>query len=191
MAIEITHITRMVNLQLHKAVIVPPQLNKDGSENPNRKPKVQMMFFGRCIKKNGDRVIQPNDAKQNHLLLGEAILAKFKIQEDIFAELYRFGLIENSVSDWDVIPTYYKINPTAEDIANGKKEGNMGVWFAPVTLLKLNGKDINYPIIKALEDKREDAFAKYSSSSLPWQNSSSELQSLESQINAELEGATP
>lgn len=187
MPIEITHITRMVNLQLHKAVIVPPQPNKDGSENPNRKPKVQMMFFGKCIKKNGDRVIQPSDAKQNHLLLGDAILAKFKIEEAIFAELYRFGLVENSTSDWDVIPTYYAMKLTAEDIANGKKEGNMGVWFAPVTLLKLNNKDINYPIIKQLEDKRENAFAKYSSSSLPWQNSNSDLQILESQINAELE----
>lgn len=180
MAIEITHITRMVNLQLHRAVIVPPQPNKDGSENPNRKPKVQMMFFGRCIKKNGDRVIQPDKAKENHPLLGDVILAKFKIEEALFAELYRLGLIENSISDWDVIPTYYAIKPTAEDIANGKKEGLMGVWFAPVTLLKLNSKDINYPIIKALEDKRQDAFAKYARH---------DLGALESQISAELEVA--
>jgi len=175
MAIEITHITRMVNLQLHRAVIVPPQPNKDGSENPNRKPKVQMMFFGRCIKKNGDRVIQPHEAKENHSLLGDVILAKFKIEEALFAELYRFGLVEKSISDWDVIPTYYRMEPTEKS-----KEGNMGVWFAPVTLLRLNGKDINYPIIRQLEDKREDAFAKYSRH---------DLGALESQINAELEVA--
>lgn len=180
MAIEITHITRMVNLQLHKAVIVPPEPNKDGSENPNRKPKVQMMFFGRCIKKNGDRVIQPHEAKENHSLLGEAILAKFKIEEALFAEFYRFGLVENSISDWDVIPNYYRMKPSEK-----QPEGNMGVWFQPVTLLKLNGKDINYPIIKVPEDKRENAFEKYSRHDL----GALDLGALESQINAELEGA--
>jgi hypothetical protein len=174
MAIEITHITRMCNVQLHRAIVVPPPQKKEGESQSNYKEKVQLFFYGRCIKKNSDRVISENEAKMSHSFLGDVVLAKFKIEESIFAELFRMGLVENSNSDWDVIPTYYAIKQK-----DGKPD-QMGVWFNPVTLLKLNGKDINYPLIRVPEDKRENAFEKYSRH---------DLGTLESQINAELEVA--
>lgn len=176
MPIEITHITRMPNMQLHRAIIVPPPPKKDGESQSNYKEKVQLFFYGRCIKKNSDRVISEYEAKMSHAFLGDTILAKFKIEEAIFAELFRMGLIENSHSDWDVIPQYYHM-----ESGDSKKNDSKGVWFAPATLLKLNGKDINYPIIRIPEDKRENAFEKYSRQ---------DLGTLESQINAELEVAS-
>jgi len=175
MAIEITHITRMANMQLHKAVVVPPPKSKDGEPQSNYKEKIQLFFYGRCIKKNSDRVISEHEAKMSHSFLGDTILAKFKIEEAIFAELFRMGLVENSHSDWDVIPQYYIIKQKEPG-----KPDQAGVWFNPATLLKLNGKDVSYPIIRIPEDKREDAFAKYSRQ---------DLGNLESQINAELEVA--
>lgn len=171
------------SLQLMRASIVPPE--DRGNEQIEQALKIQLLFCGCKISKNGDEIISQSDIKDLHRFFGDKILTKFKVGEEVFKHCRQLGLNIGSTCDWQAIPQIWNIG------------GGSGIWYRPAALLKIDGRATSYQILQLSKPKRpemQDAFAYFGNSEnsnhthSTWGN---ELGNLENQINAELEGATP
>jgi hypothetical protein len=182
---EIIHIARLTGMRLFSAGDVEPEEGENGKKGGTDKLKIQLLFYGRCIKKGAAKIIGSDKIEQVHETLGDGVLAKLKVEEEVFAELYRLGIREGTVSDWDVIPHAWTMP--------GTKGIKSGTWYQPTALIRLNGKDINFQILKSQNAKKplKNAFERFGNSTNTHSNWSGEMGNLEHQINAELEGATP
>ncbi len=178
---DLLDVVQLTALELHSASVVPrAELSKDTQSQ--QALKIQLFFFGRRVEKNAQEIISQNEIKQLRPLLGEKILIKFKVGEEVFKNCQQLGLKPGSKCDWDAMPQFW---------TSGTRGG---VWYQPVALIRLDGKDINYQIlkVKAQPKVNPDAFAYFDSSGNNRASSSSgwspSLDSLENQINSELEG---
>jgi hypothetical protein len=182
----------MVGVELYFADVIEPEVDESGNKKkPNDKLQIQLLFYASGIKKGSDKIIPLSEMKNMHGSLEDGILAKFKVEEDIFQKLMQLGLEEGTLSDWDVIPQAWSMPGKFKE---GKQEpGKTGTWYQPAALIKLNGKEINYQILKsqAIKKPRQNAFERFRKSSNTHSAWGNELGNLEHQINAELEGATP
>jgi hypothetical protein len=181
---EIIHIARLTGMRLFSAGDVEPEDGDNSKKGANDKLKIQLLFYGRCIKKGEAKIIGSEKIQQVHETLGDGVLAKLKVEEAVFAELYRLGLREGTVSDWDVIPHAWTMP--------GTKGIKSGTWFQPTAFIRLDGRDMNFQILKSQNVKKplKNAFERFKNSNNTHSSWSGELGNLEHQINAELEGAT-
>lgn len=180
---EILHIARLTSMELFTADVVEPEAADAGKKNPSDRLRVEMFFLGTCNQKGDDKVISGAEIKLVHSTLGNKMLAKFKLDEDVFQRLLQMGLLPGTTSDWDVIPQPWSMP--------GKTGPKLGIWYQPVSLIKLNGKVINYQILKSSTTKkpRQNAFERFGGSNNTHTNWDASLGNLERQINTELEGA--
>jgi len=181
---QIIHIARLTGMRLFSAGDVEPDEGENGKKGANDKLKIQLLFYGRCIKKGAAKIIGFDQIRQIHDTLGDGVLAKLKVEEEVFAELYRLGLREGTVSDWDVIPHAWTMP--------GPKGIKSGTWYQPTALVRLDSKDINHQILKNQNARKplKNAFERFENSSNTHSTWSGELGTLEHQINTELEGVT-
>ena len=169
------------SLQLMSAGIVPPE--DRGEEQIEQALKVQLLFCGCKIPRNGNEIISQNDIKDLHRFFGDKILTKFKVGEEVFKHCRELGLDIGSICDWQAIPQIWNIG------------GNSGIWYRPAALLKIDGRKASYQILHLGKPKRpelQDAFAYFGNSensNHAHDNWDASLGNLENQINAELEGA--
>lgn len=175
-------VINFAGLRLMRAGIVPSE--ERGKDQAEQALKVQLLFCGCKVSKGENEIISQSDISDLHRFFGDKILTKFKVGEEVFKHLRTLGLNTGSECDWQAIPQIWNIG------------GNSGIWYRPAALLKIDGKGANYQILKVGKPKRsemQDAFAYFDNDrtpSFPWSPSpDSELKNLESQINAELEGA--
>ena len=187
MSLELLHVIRLPNLKFSHADVVP-QEEKDKSKGIESQLKIQLFFFGRRVEKKVLDLISLEEIQTLPRSLGEQVFVKFKVTEEIFRRCHQLGLEDGSgaIADWDAVP-----QPWASK--NIKGEITSGIWFLPAALLKLNGKDINYQILKNQSNKplRQDAFAFFGLSNNTHNNWEASLGNLEKEINAELEEAAP
>jgi hypothetical protein len=167
-------------MRLFSAGDVEPEEGENDKKDSNDKLKIQLLFYGRCIKKGAAKIIKAEDI---HDSLGDGVLAKLKVEEEVFAQLYRLGLREGTISDWDVIPQAWTMP--------GTKGIKSGTWYQPTALISLDGREINYQILKSQNTRKPlknsfERFKKSSNTHVGWDAS---LENLGNQINAELEGA--
>jgi len=181
---EIIHIARLTGMRLFSAGDVEPEEGENDKKGSNDKLKIQLLFYGRCLKKGAAKIIKAEDI---HDSLGDGVLAKLKVEEEVFAQLYRLGLREGTISDWDVIPQAWTMP--------GTKGIKSGTWYQPTALISLDGREINYQILKSQNTRKplKNSFERFKNSNnthtaISWDGDAS-LGNLENQINAELEGA--
>lgn len=178
---DLLDVVQLSALELHSASVVPrDELSKNTQSE--QQLKIQLFFFGRRVEKNAQEIISQSEIKQLRPLLGEKILIKFKVGGEVFKNCQHLGLKPGSKCDWDAMPQFW---------TSGTRGG---VWYQPVALIRLDGKDINYQILKAkARSGTTDAFSYFDSNGNNRANSSSgwspSLDSLENQINSELEHA--
>jgi len=179
---EIIHIARLTGMKLFSAGDVEPEEGENGKKGANDKLKIQLLFYGRCIKKGQAKIFR---AENVHDSLGDGVLAKLKVEEEVFAELYRLGLREGTVSDWDVIPQAWTMP--------GTKGIKSGTWYQPTALITLENREINYQILKSQNTRKplKNSFERFEKSNHTHPSWDASLGNLEKEINAELEGATP
>lgn len=185
---DLVDVISFPKLRLARAGIVPQE--ERGEDKAEQQLKIQLLFYGRRVDKNGDEIIIQSEIKNLHRALGDKILIKFKVGEEVFQQFMRLGMDTGSECDWDAVPQVWFFKDK-----NGNSKN--GIWYKPAALLKLDGKDINYQILAISKPKRaemQDAFAYFKGKAgipfggVSWGN---ELGNLENQINAELEGAAP
>jgi len=171
-------------MRLFSAGDVEPEEGENDKKGSNDKLKIQLLFYGRCLKKGAAKIIKAEDI---HDSLGDGVLAKLKVEEEVFAQLYRLGLREGTISDWDVIPQAWTMP--------GTKGIKSGTWYQPTALISLDGREINYQILKSQNTRKplKNSFERFKNSNnthtaISWDGDAS-LGNLENQINAELEGA--
>jgi hypothetical protein len=184
---DLIDVVRLSSLRLASAGIVPPE--DRGKEQAEQQLKIQLLFYGRRVEKNGDEIIVQSEIKKLHHLLGDKILIKFKVGEEVFKHCKELGMIPGSECDWDAVPQVWFYKEKNENSKNGGIPKN-GIWYKPAALLKLDGKDISYQILQVAKSKRpamQDAFSYFNStaSATGWDTS---LDNLENQINSELSG---
>ncbi len=177
---EIIHIARLTGMRLFSAGDVEPEEGENDKKGSNDKLKIQLLFYGRCIKKGAAKIIKAEDI---HDSLGDGVLAKLKVEEEVFAQLYRLGLREGTISDWDVIPQAWTMP--------GTKGIKSGTWYQPTALISLDGREINYQILKSQNTRKplKNSFERFKNSSNTHVSWDASLENLGNQINAELEGA--
>ena len=190
---EFLDVVHLPGLELYRAGLVEEKKEeKEGQSQAEQQLKVQLFFFGRRVEKKALEIISQEEIIRARSWMGEKILIKFKVGEEVFKSCQRLGLLPGSKCDWDALP-----QPWMYKDKEGKPK--LGVWYQPAALLKLNGRDINYQILQAQSNKpqQQDAFAYFGLSNNS-SNTHSEvttwdasLGNLENQINAELEGASP
>jgi hypothetical protein len=167
-------------MRLFSAGDVEPEEGENDKKGSNDKLKIQLLFYGRCIKKGAAKIIKAEDI---HDSLGDGVLAKLKVEEEVFAQLYRLGLREGTISDWDVIPQAWTMP--------GTKGIKSGTWYQPTALISLDGREINYQILKSQNTRKplKNSFERFKNSSNTHVSWDASLENLGNQINAELEGA--
>jgi hypothetical protein len=179
---DFIHVTRMSGVQLFKAGIIEPEKESEESKKkPSEQLKIQLLFYGRCIEKGGDKIISQVLIKELYSALGDKILAKFKVEEEVFQRLIQMGLKEGSICDWDVVTQIWNI------------QGKSGIWYRPAALIRIDGRDINYQILKNQDSAKkpmQDAFARFGKSNHTQGTWDAALGSLEQEINSELQGAS-
>jgi hypothetical protein len=170
-------------MRLFSAGDVEPDEGDNGKKGANDKLKIQLLFYGRCIKKGEAKIIGSEKIREVHETLGDGVLAKLKVEEEVFAELYRLGLREGTVSDWDVIPHAWTMP--------GAKGMKSGTWFQPTAFIRLDNRELNYQILKSQNTRKplKNSFERFEKSNNTHINWDASLGSLEKEINAELEGA--
>ncbi len=186
---DLLHVIRLPSLEFSHAGIVP-QEEKDKAKGIESQLKIQLFFFGQRVEKKALEIIAQEEVKRIRPLLGEKVLIKFKVSEEVFKYCYRLGLRSGAKCDWIAVPQPWGFK-------NNKGELILGIWFMAATLLRLNGKEINYQILKnqSTQPVMQDAFAYFGFSNSThtansWDGDAS-LGDLEKEIDAELEGAAP
>jgi len=178
---QIIHIARLTDMKLFSAGDVEPEEGENDKKGGNDKLKIQLLFYGKCIKKGEAKIFR---AENVHDSLGDGVLAKLKVEEDVFSELYRLGLREGTISDWDVIPQAWTMP--------GKTGMKSGTWYQPTTLIRLENREINYQILKSQNTRKplKNSFERFEKSNNTHTNWDASMGNLKKEINAELEGAT-
>jgi hypothetical protein len=185
LAFDLLHVVRLASLEFSHADVVPKEEKKEQIE---QQLKIQLFFFGMRAEKKALEIMSLAEVKILPRSLGEQIFVKFKVSDEVFKRCHQLGLESGVTCDWDAVP-----QPWASK--NSKGEISSGIWYLPATLLRLNGKDINYQILESQADKspKQDAFAYFGLSNNThtasnWDGDAS-LGNLEKEINAELEHA--
>ncbi len=183
---DLMDVVRLSSLELFNAGIVPQE--DKGKGQVENQLKIQLLFFGRRVEKKAQEIITQEEIKKLRPLLGEKILIKFKVGEEVFKRCQQLGLRTGSKCDWDAVPQLWVYKE-----ANGNSRS--GIWYQPAALLRLDGKDINYQILQTQSNKpaMQDAFAYFalenSNNTHAGNNWDASLGNLEQQINSELEHA--
>jgi hypothetical protein len=182
---ELDDVVRLTSLRLVVAGVVRPDENKD-KEKEEQKLKIQLLFCGRRIERKGTYIIDSSELQNLRALVGDSVLIKFKVPEEVWKKCLSLGIRPNSECEWDAIPQVW----TYFDKVNQKPK--FGIWYKPAALLKLDGRQVDYHILEASSRKviLSDAFQFFDEgsgeSSFNWQSS---LAGMEHQINSELQEA--
>jgi hypothetical protein len=182
---EFLDVVRLSSLELFRADIVPKEEKKEQQQQQTEQQlKIQLFFFGRRVEKKAQEIISQGEVRDLRRLLGEKVLIKFKIGEEVFKHCQQLGLLPGSKCDWDAMP-----QPWFYKDAQGLPK--TGIWYQPAALLKLDGRDVNYQILqnRSQQIQRQDAFAYFGNSNNTHSNWDASLGNLEKEINAELEHA--
>jgi hypothetical protein len=179
---EFLDVVRLPGLELFRAGIVPKEEKKE--QQTEQQLKIQLFFFGRRVEKKAQEIINQAEVRNLSRLLGEKVLIKFKIGEEVFKRCQQLGLLPGSKCDWDAMPQPWGYKDS---------QGNFktGIWYQPAALLRLDGRDINYQILRnqSTHPQQQDAFAYFENSNSAHTNGDALLGDLEKEINAELEHA--
>ncbi len=181
---DLVDIVRLPGLRLVSAGIVPQE--DRGSDQKEQQLKVQLFFCGRRVEKSGDKILDYHQVQNFYSLIGEKILIKFKLGEEVFQRCLELGLKPGSQCDWDAVPQVWFF----KDKSGASKNG---IWYKPAALLKLDGKETHYHILKAANrPAMQDAFAYFNKSNNTHEANGwdSALGNLEQEINSELQGVS-
>jgi hypothetical protein len=178
---DLDDVVRLTSLRLVVAGVVRPDENKEKEE---QKLKIQLLFCGRRVERKGTYIMDSSELQNLRRLVGDSVLIKFKVPEEVWKKCLSLGIHPNSECEWDAIPQVWNYF----DKVNQKPK--FGIWYKPAALLKLDGKQVDYHILEASSRKvtMQDAFQFFDTgigeSSFNWQNS---LSGMEHQINSELQ----
>jgi hypothetical protein len=181
--LDLDDVVRLSSLKLAAAGIVPREERKDSNKDKEEGLKIQLLFYGWRVERAAARIISPSRLSDFHSLLGDKIFIKFKINEEVWKKCLELGIQPNSECEWDAVPQVWNYF----DKPNNKTK--FGIWYKPARLLRLDGKEVNYQILKpSTRPPLQNAFDlfnfKANESSFNWQNS---LSGMENQINSELQ----
>lgn len=150
--LDLDDVVRLTSLRLAAAGIVHPEESKD-KDKEEQKLKIQLLFFGRRVERNATEIISSSELSNLRRLLGDKILIKFKISEEVWSKCLSLGIRPGSECDWDAVPQVWNYF----DKVNQKSK--FGIWYKPAALLKLDGRQVDYHILKASTRKPlQDAF---------------------------------
>jgi len=181
---DLDDVVRLTSLRLVVAGVVQPDENKD-KEKEEQKLKIQLLFCGRRIERKGAYIMDSSELQNLRALVGDSVLIKFKVPEEVWKKCLSLGIHPHSECEWDAIPQVWNYF----DKVNQKPK--FGIWYKPAALLRLDGRQVDYHILEASSSRKvlPDAFqffdtASSGESSFKWQNS---LSGMEHQINSELQ----
>lgn len=151
---------RLTNTNL----ITPEEQKREGGAT---ELKIQLFFTAPKYNKSTREVLQSN--------IVEALSAftKVKLPEAAFKELLNLGLTERSTVTMRCVPN-------AWSIFDKDKKPRLGVWFQLDSLLKLDGRDINYRVILPKQFSKTNAFDYFN-------NKGGDTARIEAQFNSELD----
>jgi hypothetical protein len=178
---DLDDVVRLTSLRLVVAGVVRSDENKEKEE---QKLKIQLLFCGRRVERKGAYIMDSSELQNLRRLVGDSVLIKFKVPEEVWKKCLSLGIHPNSECEWDAIPQVWNYF----DKVNQKPK--FGIWYKPAALLKLDGRQVDYHILEASSRKvtMQDAFQFFDTdigeSSFNWQNS---LSGMEHQINSELQ----
>jgi hypothetical protein len=178
---DLDDVVRLTSLRLVVAGVVRPDENKEKEE---QKLKIQLLFCGRRVERKGTYIMDSSELQNLRRLVGDSVLIKFKVPEEVWKKCLSLGIHPNSECEWDAIPQVWNYF----DKVNQKPK--FGIWYKPAALLRLDGRQVDYHILEASSRKvtMQDAFQFFDTdigeSSFTWQNS---LVSMEHEINSELQ----
>jgi hypothetical protein len=178
---DLDDVVRLTSLRLVVAGVVRPDENKEKEE---QKLKIQLLFCGRRIERKGTYIMDSSELQNLRRLVGDSVLIKFKVPEEVWKKCLSLGIHPNSECEWDAIPQVWNYF----DKVNQKPK--FGIWYKPAALLKLDGRQVDYHILEASSRKvtMQDAFQFFDTgigeASFNWQNS---LAGMEHEINSELQ----
>ena len=128
------------------------QTRDDGKETT----KIVLLGICRCVNPDTWQVVE-SDFIEHLLKTGQqmgsdffdinSFLQKVKLMTDDWVQFARLGVREGSVLDLDVLPNIYKIKQR-----NG--EWKEGLWYKPILLYSIDGREVNYQIAKKMPNPR-------------------------------------
>ncbi len=163
---ELEDFVILQNYQLVNSNLITPEEQK--REGGATDLKIQLFFAASKYNKSSREVLD------YQIVQTLGAFTKVKIPENAFVEMRRLGLTQKSVVTMRCVPN-------AWSIFDKEKKARLGVWFQLDSLLKLDGRDINYRVILPKVYAQTDAFEYFD------RKNGGDTAKIESQFNSELD----
>jgi len=142
--------------RFQKYKVVDALEEKNTRDDGQETTKIVLLGICRCVNPDTWQVVESEFIEQllktgqqmgNDFFDINSFLQKVKLTVEDWREFARLGVREGSILDLDVLPNIYKIKQR-----NG--EWKEGLWYKPILLYSIDGKQVNYQIAKKMVNPR-------------------------------------
>lgn len=129
--------------RLHDFKLIDAKFDERIDEKDKTKDysKIQLLGICRSLAQATSIIFESQELEQSLRLMGDKCFTKVKVLPEDWQQFQKFGVKKDSILVLDVSPEFYSIS-------NGRGNSNQGIWYKPISLISIDGRQVNYQIIK-------------------------------------------